>query len=94
MLFVLQYYKDTPFINPLDKIRSDSNYWCMLMLVASVSAFFTGFSQKFSFGVIGENVTLKVRKQLYGSILQKHMGWFDDKMNSPGVLSATMASDA
>ena len=39
-------------------------------------------------------MTLKVRKQLYESILLKHMGWFDDKENSPGVLSATMASDA
>ena len=39
-------------------------------------------------------MTLKVRRQLYSSILQKHMGWFDDKNNSPGVLSATMASDA
>lgn len=66
----------------------------MLMLIVSFMSFFTGFSQKFSFGVIGENVTLKIRKQLYTSILAKHMGWFDDKENSPGVLSATMASDA
>jgi len=62
MLFVLQYYSSIPFVNPLDKIRSDSDYYCMLMLVASIAAFFTGFTQKFSFGVIGENVTLKIRK--------------------------------
>lgn len=37
---------------------------------------------------------MKIRKQLYTGILQKHMGWFDEKNNSPGVLSATMASDA
>jgi ATP-binding cassette subfamily B (MDR/TAP) protein 1 len=36
---------------------------------------------------------MKIRKQLYGSILEKHLGWFDEKENSPGVLSATMASD-
>lgn len=93
MLFVLQYYPDFPFLNPLPQIRIDANYYSLLMLMASVASFFTGFFQKFSFGVIGENVTMKVRKQLYTSILQKHMGWFDDKVNSPGVLSATMASD-
>ena len=81
MLFVLQYNKNIPFLNPLDKIRSDSNYWCMLMLITSIVAFFTAFTQKFSFGVIGENVTLKIRKQLYNSILMKHMGWFDEKEN-------------
>jgi ATP-binding cassette subfamily B (MDR/TAP) protein 1 len=65
-----------------------------MMFLVSCAAFFTGFSQKFSFGVIGENVTLKIRQQLYSAILQKNIGWFDDKENAPGVLSATMASDA
>jgi hypothetical protein len=37
---------------------------------------------------------MKIRKQLYSKILSKHMGWFDEKENTPGVLSATMASDA
>ena len=43
--------------------------------------------------MIGENVTLQIRKVFYSSILQKHMGFFDDKENSPGVISASMASD-
>lgn len=91
MLFVLDYIQ---FVNPYTKIRSDSDYYCTLMLIVSILSFFTAVSQKFCFGVIGENVTMKIRKQLYISILSKHMGWFDNKDNSPGVLSATMASDA
>jgi len=47
-----------------------------------------------SFGVIGENVTLIMRKQLYASILSKNIGWFDHKDNSPGQLSSTMATEA
>ena len=43
--------------------------------------------------MIGENVTMRVRKELYGSILRKHIGWFDDKLNAPGVISASMAAD-
>ena len=66
MLFVLKYI---PFVNPLPKIRSDSDHYCLLMLIVSIISFFTAVSQKFSFGVIGENVTMKIRKQLYTSIL-------------------------
>jgi hypothetical protein len=32
------------------------------MLVVSILSFFTAVSQKFCFGVIGENVTMKIRK--------------------------------
>jgi hypothetical protein len=41
MLFVLQYI---PFFNPYTKIRSDSDYYCMLMLVVSILSFFTAVS--------------------------------------------------
>jgi ABC-type multidrug transport system fused ATPase/permease subunit len=57
-------------------------------------AFITGFAQKFSFGVIGENVTLNIRKRLYKSIVSKHAGWFDDRSNAPGILTTTLSSDA
>jgi hypothetical protein len=43
--------------------------------------------------MIGENVTLKIRADLYRNIINKDLGWFDDKDNAPGVLSSTMASD-
>lgn len=89
MLFVLNgwYGIDT------DTIREKSDYYCSHMLIAACVALVTGFSQKFCFGVIGENVTLKIRKQLYSSILMKHIGFFDEKENAPGVISSSMASD-
>jgi len=38
-------------------------------------------------------VTLKVRNLVYVSILNKHIGWFDNRDNSPSVISATLAKD-
>jgi len=38
-------------------------------------------------------VTLKIRKVLYFSILQKNIGWFDNKDNGPSVLTSVMASE-
>jgi ATP-binding cassette subfamily B (MDR/TAP) protein 1 len=64
------------------------------MFLLSVGSFVFTFLQIFPFGVIGENVTLMMRKNLYGSILRKHIGWFDSQDNTPGVLSAAMASEA
>jgi ATP-binding cassette subfamily B (MDR/TAP) protein 1 len=63
------------------------------MVFIAIAIFIGIIFNKSMFGIVGENVTLRVREILYGSILEKHLGWFDDKENSPGVISATMASD-
>jgi len=39
---------------------------------------FVGYIGKsYIFSYLGENVTMKVRQELYKSILMKHMGFFD-----------------
>jgi ATP-binding cassette subfamily B (MDR/TAP) protein 1 len=63
------------------------------MGVSAFAAFVCGFLQILSFGIVGENVALRLRQQLYFTILQKHIGWFDSKDNTPGILSSTMATD-
>jgi type IV secretory pathway TrbL component len=59
MLFVLQWL---PLINDYPKIRADSNFYCLMMLILAIVSFGTATTQKFSFGYIGENVTMKIRK--------------------------------
>lgn len=88
MLFVLMDIYD------YTEMRSESDKWCGLMLGFAFIAFLTGFGQKFSFGVIGENVTTNIRKVLYGKIIEKNQGWFDLRENAPGILTSTLASDA
>jgi hypothetical protein len=88
MLFVLME------VNNLDQLRSDANEWCLYMLIIACSGIITGFCQKLSFGVIGENVAFNIRKTLYRKILEKHQGWFDQKENAPGILTTTLSSDA
>jgi len=43
---------------------------------------------------VGENITLKMRYNLYKSIIHKHIGFFDLRENSPGILTAVLASEA
>lgn len=65
MLFVLMEVVD------MNKMRTEADKWCLLMLILSLIALVTGFCQKFSFGVIGENVTFNVRRKLYRKIIEK-----------------------
>ena len=75
-------------------LREDSNFWCLWMLIAAIIAFITGFTQKFGFGIVGENITMNVRHALYQAIVKKNIGWFDRRENAPGILTSTLASEA
>ena len=50
--------------------------------------------QKYSFGYLGNKVTQRVREALYVNILQKNIGWFDDRDNGPSVLTSVLSADA
>jgi ABC-type multidrug transport system fused ATPase/permease subunit len=56
-----------------------ANSWCLYMFIAALVNFISAFLQKFTFGVVGENITLSVRNALYESIIKKNIGWFDLK---------------
>ena len=79
-------------INSLDKVRENANFYCLMMLICGISSAIFIFSQKLTFGTMGENVTLKIRRLLYLKMLEKHMAWFDEKENAPGQLSTVLAS--
>lgn len=75
------------------KLRKDSDIWCLAMFISCLVSFVTGFTQKFLFGIIGENITLNIRDKLYSALVKKNIGWFDNRENAPGVLNSVLASD-
>jgi len=60
------------------KMRKDVNFWCLIMFLSAIAAFICTFISKTAFGIVGENITLNVRSDLYTEIMKKHMGWHDD----------------
>lgn len=64
----------------------------MLLLLACVAVIAT-YVYKTLFGYLGERMTLEIRKLLFKSIIHKHIGWFDHKENSTGILINNLASD-
>jgi hypothetical protein len=51
------------------------------------------FLQKYAFGYGSENLTNKIRIELFEAILYKHIGWFDDKNRAPGILGNVIQED-
>lgn len=73
-----------------EEVTKLSLYMVYTAIAVGVAIFF----QKYSFGYLGNKVTVKVREVLYDSILQKNIGWFDDRDNGPSVLTSIMSADA
>ena len=77
------------FDKDLEEIGINSAILVGVSIVSAVATYF----QKVSFGILAENVTKEIRKDLYHSILRKHIGWFDRRENNIGVLTSVMSSD-
>ena len=54
---------------------------------------FIGFVQKFVFSLAGENLTFKIRYELFESLIHKQVAWFDRKSKAPGIISNMLSED-
>ena len=73
--------------------RSDIDFWILIMFITSLCSFVFTFIGKYSFATVGENITFNVRREMYTSVLTKHMGWHDDREHSAGVLTGMLSKD-
>lgn len=48
----------------------------------------------YAFGIIGENLSIRIKGKLFEAILNMEMGWFDKKENGVGALCARLSSDS
>ena len=46
------------------------------------------------FGIVGENLTVRLRKIVFSRMLRQDIGWFDLPENKVGVLTSRLAVDA
>jgi len=70
------------------------NFFAMLFVCIAVLSFCTYFLQNYMFAKSGEILTRRIRKLGFEAMLRQEIGWFDDSKNSPGALSARLATDA
>lgn len=77
----------------MEHFQQRRNRWIagfgILVLIIGICTFI----QKLIFGYGGENLTNKVRKKMYEAIIYKHIGWFDQKDRTSGVLTNMLIED-
>lgn len=67
--------------------------WCIIMIIGSIVIFISKAIGGIMLSKVSENITGKVRQDLYESILRKDIGWHDHRDNSAGIMTGTLASD-
>lgn len=82
------------FINENSKIKSQTRIYCFAFLGFSVGAFLTSAIQHYNFGIMGENLTKRVRAETIAKILTFEAEWFEHEGNSTGALCSRLAKDA
>jgi len=82
-----------PVLTAEEFLEQQINFYALIMFGIAIFAWFCFILQKGSFSLLGEEVTYTIRKELYESILQKNIGWFDQKENATSVITSAMAED-
>ena len=82
------------FIGDHDEIKSQTKIYCFAFLAFSLSTFITNVIQHYNFGVMGENLTKKVREAIFAKILTFEIEWFDQENSSSSGLCSRLSIDA
>merc|ERR1719422_884331 len=78
----------------IDKARADSIKYSLLFLLLGFFSFMVMFLQGLMFGISGENLTARMRKDAFEAMLRQEIGWYDMVENNTGSLCARLSGDA
>ncbi|KAH9321486.1 hypothetical protein KI387_016125 [Taxus chinensis] len=76
------------------EIKSKTKTNSLIFLSLGVYSLLVNVVQHYSFAVMGEKLTKRVREQMLSKILTFEVGWFDEDQNSSGALCSRLAKDA
>ncbi|EEC05109.1 multidrug resistance protein, putative [Ixodes scapularis] len=76
-----------------DLIMSTTIFYCLLFLMVGVLTGFCSFLQTFSFSVVGENLTRRLRKITFSAMMRQEVAWYDEEDNTPERLCTFLFSD-
>ncbi|KAI4333814.1 hypothetical protein L6164_018575 [Bauhinia variegata] len=81
------------YFDPND-IKSKTRVLALIFLAIGVFNFLTSILQHYSFAVMGERLTKRVREKLVEKLLTFEIGWFDNEENTSAAICARLASEA
>ncbi|PWA77674.1 P-glycoprotein 16 [Artemisia annua] len=81
------------FLKDQDEIKSQTRNVCYAFMTVSVSAIISSVIQHYYFGIMGENLTKRIRLAIFEKIMAFEIEWFDQDDNSTGALCSRLSSD-
>ncbi|KAI5080031.1 hypothetical protein GOP47_0005510 [Adiantum capillus-veneris] len=87
---LLEVYYDTDS----DQMKKDIQKYVLIFVGIGVVTVGIYLLQHYFFGVVGENLTARVRELMFGAMLKNEVGWFDADENNSKRLAARLATDA
>ncbi|XP_057835072.2 ABC transporter B family member 19 [Cryptomeria japonica] len=68
--------------------------YVFIYIGAGLYAIVAYLSQHYFFGIVGENLTTRVRKMMLSAILCNEVSWFDEEENNSSQIASRLAADA
>ena len=88
--FILEYLGETD----QEEKRNGIINCCIAFFVIAIIQLVTQFFQGYLFGVSGERLTRRMRKQGFHAIVRQDIAFFDDSRNNTAALATKLQSDA
>ncbi|PNF43401.1 Multidrug resistance protein 1 [Cryptotermes secundus] len=76
------------------EVRDGTDEYSLYFVIAGVAVGIATFLQIYTYGVAGEKLTMRLRGELFESMVQQEVAWFDKKSNNSGSLCARLSGDA
>lgn len=67
--------------------------WTLYWLLLCIAIGLMSGTERSLFGVMGESLTFRVRKELIRGVIFKQLSWFDRESHAPGVLTNVFSED-
>ncbi|XP_068902279.1 ATP-dependent translocase ABCB1-like [Tenebrio molitor] len=75
-------------------VREQSNLFSLYFVIIGIVTGVATFFQMYFFAIAGENLTKRVRGNMFRAMLSQEMAWFDRKDNGVGALCAKLSGEA
>ncbi|KAI3790865.1 hypothetical protein L2E82_04252 [Cichorium intybus] len=82
------------FFEPAHKLRKDSEYWALMLLLLGVASLIATPFRMYFYGVAGCKLIRRIRLKCFEKVVQMEISWFDKSENSSGLIGAKLSSDA
>ncbi|XP_059135784.1 ATP-binding cassette sub-family B member 5 isoform X3 [Peromyscus eremicus] len=74
-------------------LKHDAELYSMMLVILGIVALVTYLMQGLFYGRAEENLAMRLRHLAFKAMLYQDIAWYDDKENSPGALTTTLAMD-